>query len=241
MTSRRLLFHLARADFLERARRYSFLITLGLMIVVAYLFIPTVDASYVTIDIDGYRGVYNSAWIGAAVAMLAGAYLGLVSFYVVKGAVSRDRETGVGQIIATTPISKTFYLFGKWLSNFAVLTAMLVILIVASGVMQLVRGEVTQIDIWPLVVPFLLIALPTWAVVAALAVLFDTVRWLRGGSATWPTSFCTYFPSSLLSSRPRVSSELWSRGRPQQSRGIAADRRVAWSLKPMRYRCWVAK
>ena len=181
MTSGRLLFRLAWADFLERARRYSFLITLGLMIVVAYLFIPTVDASYVTIDIDGYRGVYNSAWIGAAVAMLTGAYLGLISFYVVKGAVSRDRETGVGQIIATTPISKTFYLFGKWLSNFAVLTAMLVILVVASGVMQLVRGEATQIEIWPLVVPFLLIALPTWAVVAALAVLFDTIRWLRGG------------------------------------------------------------
>jgi hypothetical protein len=151
------------------------------MIVVAYLFVPTPDASYVTIDLDGYRGVYNSAWIGAAVAMLAGAYLGLVSFYVVKGAVSRDRETGVGQIIATTPISKTFYLFGKWLSNFAVLTAMLVILILAAGVMQLVRGEVTQIEIWPLVAPFLFIALPTWAVVAALAVLFDTVRWLRGG------------------------------------------------------------
>jgi hypothetical protein len=181
MTSGRLLFRLAWADFLERSRRTSFLITLGLMIVVAYLFVPTPDASYVTIDLDGYRGVYNSAWIGAAVAMLAGAYLGLVSFYVVKGAVSRDRETGVGQIIATTPISKTFYLFGKWLSNFAVLTAMLVILIVAAGVMQLVRGEVTQIDIWPLVAPFLFIALPTWAVVAALAVLFDTVRWLRGG------------------------------------------------------------
>ncbi len=181
MNSGRLLFRLAWADFLERARRYSFLIALGLMIVVAYLFVPTPDASYVTIDLDGYRGVYNSAWIGAAVAMLAGAYLGLVSFYVVKGAVSRDRETGVGQIIATTPISKTFYLFGKWLSNLAVLTAMLVILIVAAGVMQLVRGEVTQIEFWPLIAPFLFIAAPTWAVVAALAVLFDTVRWLRGG------------------------------------------------------------
>jgi ABC-type transport system involved in multi-copper enzyme maturation permease subunit len=181
VNSGRLLFRLAWADFLERARRYSFLIALGLMIVVAYLFVPTPDASYVTIDLDGYRGVYNSAWIGAAVAMLASVYLALVGFYVVKGAVSRDRETGVGQIIATTPISKTFYLFGKWLSNLAVLTAMLVILILAAGVMQLVRGEVTQIEFWPLIAPFLFIALPTWAVVAALAVLFDTVRWLRGG------------------------------------------------------------
>jgi hypothetical protein len=72
-------------------------------------------------------------------------------------------------------------LFGKWLSNLAVLTAMLVILILAAGVMQLVRGEVTQVEFWPLIAPFLFVALPTWTVVAALAVLFDTVRWLRGG------------------------------------------------------------
>ena len=81
------------------------------MIVVAYFFIPPLDASYIPIDLDGYRGVYNSAWIGAAVAMLAGAYLALASFYVVKGAINRDRETGVGQIIATTPISKSSSMF----------------------------------------------------------------------------------------------------------------------------------
>ena len=123
---------------------------------------------------------------------------------------SRDRASGVGQIIATTPISKTLYLFGKWLSNFAVLTAMLVILIVASGVMQLIRGEVIQIEFWPLVAPFLLITMPTWAVVAALAVLFDTIRWLRGGFGNVAFFFLFlvfFFPvalgaSGVISARP---------------------------------------
>ncbi len=181
MNSGRVLFQLMWADFLERIRQYSFLVVLGLMIVVAYFFIPPLDTSYIIIDLDGYRGVYNSAWIGATVAMLTGAYMALASFYVVKGAINRDRETGVGQIIATTPISKTFYVFGKWLSNLAVLTAMVVILVIAAAVMQLVRNEALPIQIWPLVAPFLIIVLPTMSIVAALAVLFDTIPLLRGG------------------------------------------------------------
>jgi hypothetical protein len=47
--------------------------------------------------------------------------------------------------------------------------------------MQLIRGEVLRVEPWVLLAPFLLIALPVMAVVAALAVLFDTIPWLRGG------------------------------------------------------------
>ena len=69
MNSGRVLFQLMWADFLERIRRYSFLVVLGLMIVVGYFFVPPLDSSYIIIDLEGYRGVYNSAWIGATVAM----------------------------------------------------------------------------------------------------------------------------------------------------------------------------
>jgi hypothetical protein len=40
MPTLRTLFHLTRADFLERARRYSFLVTLGLAIFAAYVYVP---------------------------------------------------------------------------------------------------------------------------------------------------------------------------------------------------------
>ena len=69
--SARIVYHVARADFLERVRSYKFLIILALMIVVAYLFAPASGASYVTIDLEGYRGLYNSAWIGASFALLS--------------------------------------------------------------------------------------------------------------------------------------------------------------------------
>jgi hypothetical protein len=46
MSALRTFFHLIRADFLERARRYSLLVTLGLMIFAAYLYLPPASANY---------------------------------------------------------------------------------------------------------------------------------------------------------------------------------------------------
>lgn len=176
-----ILYHLVRADFWERVRRYSFLITLGLTIFIGYLFVPPADAKYVTLGLGTYRGVYNSAWIGSVVSLLTTTLLSLPGFYLVKNAIERDRQTGVGQIIATTPLSKLFYVLGKWLSNFAVLAVMVGILAVIAVAMQLLRGEELRIDLWALAAPFLLIALPAMAVVAASALLFETISWLRGG------------------------------------------------------------
>jgi hypothetical protein len=177
----RILYHVVKADFLERVRGNRFLIVLGLSVAAAFLFVPTQEASYVTIDLDGYRGIYDSAWIGAMVGLMSSLYLALFSFYAIKGSISRDVDTGVGQIIASTSISKWLYILGKWLSNFAVLFIMVMIVVVAAGVLQLVRGEDTKIEVWPLVAPSLIIAVPTMGLVAALAVLFETIKTLRGG------------------------------------------------------------
>jgi hypothetical protein len=107
-------------------------------------------------------------------------FLGWFGFYLVKGSVARDYETGVGQIIATTPLSRPLYALGKWLSNFAVLGVMVVILMFAGIAMNLFFGS-APLDLWALTAPLLFLALPCMAVVAALAVLFETVGWLRGG------------------------------------------------------------
>lgn len=191
MTTLHVVYHLARADFRERIRCYSFLVMLAVTLWLGYLLVPPVDAGYVAgilphdqrRDVDWYlRGVYNSAWIGSMVALLASVLLSLPGFYLVKNAVERDRRTGVGEILATTPLSKPFYAVGKWLSNLAFLGTLVGVLAGSALAMQLIRGEVMRVDLWALLSPFLLIALPTMAVVAALAVLFETIPWLRGGA-----------------------------------------------------------
>lgn len=182
MNSLRILYHLMRADFLERVRRYSFLMMALFTVSLTYFFVPGMDAIvYPIVVFGGYRPIYNSAWIGLAVTLLMAEFFLLFGFYMVKGAVERDRQTGVGEIIAATPISKPMYTLGKWLSNLAVLAAMVGVIIVTSGLLQWLRGEDMNIDVWQLAAPMLIILLPSLAMVAALAVLFDCIGWLRGG------------------------------------------------------------
>ncbi len=182
MSTLRILFHLARADFLERMRRNSFLVTLLVIVAVTYFYIPAMDAPvYAYVNMGGYRPIYNSAWIGLMVSLLMAEFFPLFGFYLVKNTIERDRHTGVGEIIATTPISKTTYTLGKWLSNMAVFIAIVAVTILTSLILQFVRAEEFRVDLWALVAPFLFIILPEMAFIAALAVLFESISWLRGG------------------------------------------------------------
>jgi len=177
MNQARVIYHLARADFLERVRRYSFLIMLGLVVFLGY----QAAIGNIYVQVGEYRGEFNSAWVGSMMAAIASAFLGWIGFYLVKGSVARDRETGVGQIMATTPLTCPLYMLGKWLSNFIVLTSMVFILAIAGVAIQYLTGENTQIDFIALLTPFLFVTLPAMALVAAIAVLFETIGFLRGG------------------------------------------------------------
>jgi len=177
MKQARILYHLARADFLERVRRYSFLLMLGLVVFLGY----QAAIGNIYVQVGEYRGEFNSAWVGSMMSAIASAFLGWFGFYLVKGSVARDRETGVGQIMATTPLTRPLYVLGKWLSNFAVLTSMVLILAVAGVIIQYITGESTQLDLISLLAPFLFVTLPAMALVAAVAVLFETIGFLSGG------------------------------------------------------------
>jgi hypothetical protein len=179
--SLRALYHLARADFLQRTRSYGFLITLGVTLYAGYFFIPPNHSSYATMQIGGHRGLYNSAYLGSLMALLISPFLSLAGFYLVKNAIDRDIQTGVGQILATTALSKPLYTVGKTISNFAVLAVMVAIMGLAAVVMQFVRHEDMNLYVTELLAPLVIIALPVMAVVGAVAILFEAIPWLRGG------------------------------------------------------------
>ena len=171
------LYHMARADFLERTRRYSFLIMLGLVLYLGY----TVNAGQITLRLDTYRGIFNSAWVGSMMTLVVNFFLGWFGFYLIKNSIARDYETGVGQIIATTPLSRPIYALGKWLSNFSVLAVMVAVLALFAVANQMIQREDPALNLWALIAPFLFVALPFMGLVAAFAVLFESIRWLRGG------------------------------------------------------------
>jgi len=174
------IFHIARADFLQRIRSYYFLIAIGVCIFVMYSFVPPVNAGYTMVSLGNYRGFYNSAWIGSMVAMCI-PFFALVGFYLVNNSVKRDEDTGVGQIIATTRISKVQYLTGKLFSNFAVLLVMLAVIAVMTVVMFMVRGETNQVELGKLLLPLLILTVPGMFIIAALGLFFDSLSGISRG------------------------------------------------------------
>ncbi len=171
---------IARADFLERVRRASFLVLLAGTVAAAYGFVPARSAGYVTMSFGHAGGLYNSAWIGSLVAVLDMVVLSLVGFYVVRDAVERDERTGVGQILATTPMTRVQYTLGKFFSHTLLLGCVGAVTLVMAAVMQELRAEVTTLEPLQLLLPFLLLVLPGVALVAGVALLFETFRPLRG-------------------------------------------------------------
>ena len=175
MNQARVIYHIARADFLERVRRYSFLVMLGAVVFLGY----QAAIGNFTIQLGDYRGEFNSAWVGGMMALIASFFLGWFGFYLIKGSVARDRETGVGQIMATTPLTRPLYSLGKWLSNFVVLVAMVVVLALVGVAIQFFAGESSQFDLLVFLSPFIFIALPMLALTAAFAVLFEYIGFLQ--------------------------------------------------------------
>jgi hypothetical protein len=177
MSGGRVLYHLVKADFLERVRRYSFLLTLVSALYLAY----AAATGQIVLRLDEYRGVNNSAWIGSMMALVSSVFLSLAGFYMVKNSVLRDQQTRVGRILASTPMTRQFYTVAKFLSNFVVLAAMMSVLALAAVFLQLTRAEDPTIHLLTLLAPFVWVGLPAMAFIAGLAVLFETVPGLGGG------------------------------------------------------------
>ncbi|WP_432980694.1 hypothetical protein [Dactylosporangium sp. CA-233914] len=176
-----ILASLALADFRERVRRPAYPLMLISAIGLGLVAVPPVDAHWSVLVIGGFRGRYTSGYVGMVTALTSALWLTLAGFYLVRDAVARDERTGVGQLLAASPLRKHVYLTGKLLSNVAVLGSMTVVLAGTACVLQLLRGESRTVDPVALLLPFVLVALPMLVLTAALAVLFESTPVLRGG------------------------------------------------------------
>jgi hypothetical protein len=130
--------------------------------------------------LDIYVGEFNSTWVGVLVAGSTTVLLCFANFFIVKNAIAHDRHTGVGELIASTPMGKFTYLLGKVLSNFAVLMAIEGVLFVSALLIQLIHGD-PQLNFLDLLLPFMFIAVPAMAAISALTLLFETLPGLRKG------------------------------------------------------------
>jgi hypothetical protein len=169
------LYQLALADFRERVRRFSFLVMVALAVLLGY---QVIDGLFI-LRLGSYRGEYNAAWIGTLMAITLAFFLSLLGFYLVRGSVQLDRQTGVGQILAATPLRRLAYVLGKFVSNTAVLLLIVGVLALAALAMLLIHGEDKTLDLYQLLMPFVVFAVPVALLAAATAVFFDATPFLR--------------------------------------------------------------
>jgi hypothetical protein len=181
---RQTIAHTLRADLQERLRRPAFLVVVALTALAGFAFAPPAEAPYTIIDIGGFRGVSNAAWLGAMLTMLLTQFVGLLGFFYVRGAVAYDVDSGVGQILGASPLRRPAYLLGKWLSSWAILGLVTAIAGLMGVVLLLARGAPGDLDLPALLLPLLVIALPTMGLVAGFATLFDAVHPLRGAAGS---------------------------------------------------------
>lgn len=166
---------LVLADLFDRTRRASFLFALAPAAYLGY----TVYAGFWSMRHGDFRAEPSAAYVGAMMALLTGMLLALFGFYLVKNAVARDRQTGVGQILAATPLSRPLYTLSKATSNLLVLVAMVVVLALAACLVAASAAGARIVA--DLLLPFVLLALPLMALTAAAAVLFETIPLLHAG------------------------------------------------------------
>jgi hypothetical protein len=160
----------------------------------------TVHAGYWSMRHGEFRAEASPAYTATMTALLAGTLLGWFGFYLVKNAIERDRATGVGEILAATPLGSWTYTIGKAISNFMVLATMVGVLLIAVAWM-ISRGTSGTFASLDVVAVFLVLSLPTLALTAAAAVLFESVPFLRRGlgNVVWFVLFGALLSVSLMS------------------------------------------
>src|SRR3954447_2445917 len=167
------------ADFRIRFRRVSTVVVFLFLSAFAYLWIPAPSTGRTLIQINGQRAIYNSGAIGMGTASLGMIFVGLFGFYVISNAIRRDLVTRCGVIAASTPMRSGEYLVGKFLGNLTFLATFVIGFMLSSMAMLVVRGE-ARIEPFVFIQQYLLLTPPAIVFVSAVAVLFESIRWLSG-------------------------------------------------------------
>ncbi len=137
----------------ERFRRTSTL--LFLFVHVVYFFLPF-PAS---VRYRNARGLYTSGYAGAFTAMRSHWIFALMAFHVIRSSIEEDRLSGMGELLASTPVKKVTYLLGKLLGSFSYSCMLLIVVYLLALVSQVIRAE-GPLRALSLAWPFVLFTIP---------------------------------------------------------------------------------
>ena len=172
-----------------RFRRSSTPVLLLILCGAAFVLMPETNSGGVMFLVGNQRVLLNSAATSLTSSIMGGLVFSLVGFYLISNSVSRDLQSGVGKLIAATPLSSLRYLTGKLAGNIVYLTAMAAIFMMACMVMHLLRGEM-PLEPMVFLQTFGIMFLPSIPCLAAIALMFECVQFLSG---RWGDLFYFFF------------------------------------------------
>ena len=186
----------AVTDVRARLRRPASAWLLAALALAAYFTVPPPSAGRGLFVIDGARVRYTSEALACATGALLSLLLPLFGFYVVSRAVGHDARTGVGPLVAATPVRRAEYLLGKLLGSTIILGAVSAGFLACILGMHLVRGEGPLLP-HVYAVYYLVLGLPCILGVAAFALLFESVPGLGGRAGDFFYFFVWLFAMPL--------------------------------------------
>lgn len=191
---------IAIADFKERSRRFSFLALATLSVIFAFFAVPNSSSAItsITVDTDYFAQGTTWSWVPMAAALCIGILLPLMGFFYVKNSLKYDKETGVSNLINTSPVSKIVYLAGKYLSNIILLFCLLLIVIVSSFCMVLIKFPNTDFPVFQFVSYYISI-IPGLFICASIVLLFEAIPFFqtKTGNGIAAVVFLSFYISCI--------------------------------------------
>jgi hypothetical protein len=177
----RTIWGVARADFRERSRRFSFIAMIALALFAAFWFVPRNVDSMQIMSIQPDRVIQgdNPSWIPVASAFGLGFFLPLIGFFYLRNTITFDEKSGVEQLISSSPVGNSRYLLGKFCSGTLLLYCLVGVVMLGSLFMMLWNFPGQFLSVHDFLSPFVFL-LFTLPFCAALAVWFESIRFLRG-------------------------------------------------------------
>lgn len=186
---------IARADFQERSRRFSFMAMIALALFAAFWFVPRNDGKLqiMAIEPELIMQAGNSSWIPVSSAWGLGFFLPLIGFFYLRGMIGFDERSGVSQLIMSSPVGRLWYLAGKFAAGTLSLYCFAAVVLAGSFVMMLWHFPGQLLTPAEFLTPFtfLLFTLPFCVV---MVIFFECTYFLRGalGSFIYVVMFFTF-------------------------------------------------
>lgn len=191
------IWGVARADFLERVRRFSFIASCALAVFFTFWFVPRPTGfTALVIDPDIFRQGSDPSWVPMSAAMCGGMMLCLFGFVYILNSVGLDQKSGVLSLLRASPTKRFAYLFGKLISDTLLLLGLLAAMMAGAFLIMEIRFPGRFLLPWDFFSPFLCIV-PGLVFVAAFALLMECAPLFRGRSGLSTALFLCLFITFL--------------------------------------------